>query len=392
MHGTGPMKITHVSVSNWRNFKNADFEVPDRLFVVGPNAAGKSNLLDVFRFLGDLARADGGLASAMSRRGGLRKVRSLFSRNNAHGKVVIDVTLRDGDDTWRYRLAIAGEAGGRNRPIVAEERVEKNGSVLLHRPDEQDDHDPELLTQTHLEQITANREFRAVAEHFARVYYFHLVPQVIRQDAPGLRAVDDPYGGDFIAQMNDVPERTRRAWLRRMEQALKAAVPGFESLTIETDSAGRPHLIAGYKNWRSQPTRQDEKDFSDGTLRLIGLLWTIIKSPSSSGALLLEEPDLSLNTAIVRVLPTLLAQVRRSQDLQILLSTHAPEILDDEGVSPVEVLVLQVGTDGSTAEVLAEIPRAMEDLELGLTTSDVVAALIEPGDLTNLVEAARGRR
>ena len=115
-------------------------------------------------------------------------------------------------------------------------------------------------------------------------------------------------------------------------------------------------------------------------------------SPSSSGALLLEEPELSLNTAIVRVLPTLLAQVRRSQDLQILLSTHAPEILDDEGVSPVEVLVLQVGTDGSTAEVLAEIPRAMEDLELGLTTSDVVAALIEPGDLTNLVEAARGRR
>ena len=386
------MRITHVSASNWRNFKKVEFEVSDRLFIVGPNASGKSNLLDLFRFLSDVAGPGGGLASAIERRGGLRKVRSLFARNNARGRLIIDVQLRDGENHWRYKLSVKGESGGLNRPIVDEEIVERNGEPLLRRPDHDDGEDPERLTQTHLEQIAANKPFRVIAEHFSRVQYFHLVPQIIRDPARVMSASDDPYGSDFIAQMNDVPERTRRAWLRRMEQALKAAVPGFESLTIETDSAGRPHLIAGYKNWRSQPTRQDEKDFSDGTLRLIGLLWTIIKSPSSSGALLLEEPELSLNTAIVRVLPTLLAQVRRSQDLQILLSTHASEILDDEGVSPVEVLVLQVGTDGSTAEVLAEIPRAMEDLELGLTTSDVVAALIEPGDLTNLVEAARGRR
>jgi hypothetical protein len=92
-----PMKVTHLEASNWRNFKNVGFDVGERLFVVGPNAAGKSNLLDIFRFLADIAGRGGGLASAIDRRGGLKKVRSLFSRNNAGGRLVIDVTLRDGD-------------------------------------------------------------------------------------------------------------------------------------------------------------------------------------------------------------------------------------------------------------------------------------------------------
>ena len=139
--------------------------------------------------------------------------------------------------------------------------------------------------------------------HRRQVQYFHLVPQIIRDPSRTPPVSGDPYGSDFIAQMNATSSRTRDAWLRRMQEALSAAVPGFESLTIEIDPSGRPHLIGGYKNWRSSPSHQSEADFSDGTLRLIGLLWAIIKMPASSGVLLLEEPELSLNSAIVRVLP-----------------------------------------------------------------------------------------
>jgi len=191
--------------------------------------------------------------------------------------------------------------------------------------------------------------------------------------------------------MNATAPRTRDAWLRRMQEALRAAVPGFESLSIELDPAGKPHLIAGYKNWRPTLSKQNETDFSDGTLRLIGLLWAIIKMPANPGVLLLEEPELSLNSAIVRILPSVLAQARRSSDLQIILSTHAPEILNDEGISPDEVLLLRVTDDGSRAELLSSLPDA-SDLDLGLTISDVVDGLIAPEDLTGLFKAARSRR
>ena len=282
--------------------------------------------------------------------------------------------------------------GGQNRPVVDEELVTKNDREILRRPDDRDRKDEVLLTQTHLEQIASNQRFRPIADYFDRVQYFHLVPQIIRDPSRTLVANDDPFGSDFIVQMNATAPRTRDAWLRRMREALRAAVPGFDSLSIELDPAGKPHLIAGYKNWRSAPSKQNEADFSDGTLRLIGLLWAIIRTPANPGILLLEEPELSLNSAIVRILPSMLAQARRSSDLQVILSTHAPEILDDEGISPSEVLVLRVTDDGSRADLLSSLPEAMSDLALGLTTSDVVNGLIAPEDLTGLVQAVRSRR
>lgn len=386
------MKVTHLSAKNWRNFKSIEFDINDRLFIVGPNAAGKSNLLDLFRFLSDLVSPGGGLASAVEKRGSLSKIRCLFARNHAKGRLIIEVRMRDGEDEWRYELSIKGEQGGRNRPIVDREIVEYNGTIILNRPDEKDIEDSELLVQTHLEQISANQAFRKVANHLSQVQYFHLVPQIIRDPSRTPPVSGDPYGSDFIAQMNATSSRTRDAWLRRMQEALSAAVPGFESLTIEIDPSGRPHLIGGYKNWRSSPSHQSEADFSDGTLRLIGLLWAIIKMPASSGVLLLEEPELSLNSAIVRVLPSVLAQARRSSDLQIILSTHAPEILDDEGIQPEEVLLLRVGDEGTTACLLSDMEKAVADLELGVSTSDVVGALIAPEDVTGLVRAVRSKR
>ncbi|MBX3116432.1 MAG: AAA family ATPase [Cryobacterium sp.] len=385
------MRITRVSASNWRNFKQLDFDLEKRLFVVGPNAAGKSNLLDLFRFLGDMA-GPGGLATAIDKRGGISKVRSLFARSNAGGKVVLDIWLQDGDDEWEYRLSIGGEKGGFNRPIVAEEVVRKNGETLLSRPDQSDKSDPERLTQTHLEQIAANQEFRALAEYFVKVQYFHLVPQIIRDPGRVGAVGKDPYGSDFIASMNSYSEKTRLAWFKRMERALQAAVPEFQSLRLELDNSGRPHLSAGYKNWRQKPTKQSEADFSDGTLRLIGLLWTLVSAPKNSGVMLLEEPELSLNAAIVRTLPSVLAAAQRDQQLQVLLSTHSPEILDDEGVRPREILVLQVTGDATEARLLSEIEEVRGELEAELPKSEIVESIVSPQDLSGLIEVGRAKR
>ena len=382
------MQITHVTAHNWRNFKNLDFAVADRLLIVGPNAAGKSNLLDLFRFLGDISRPGGGLAAALEARGGLSRARCLFARNNHKGELAIMVDLRDGEDEWRYELAIKGKKGGHNHPIVVREIVTRNGRELLSRPDANDDRDPDQLTQTHLEQISANQEFRPIAEYFAKVNYFHLVPQMIRYPQAG-GASPRAFGSSMIADMNATPVRTRQAWFRRIERALQSAVPGFETLRLEVDKAGQPHLIAGYRNWRRNPSEQNETDFSDGTLRLIGLLWTIISSPANGGVLLLEEPELSLNAAVVQKLASLLAMAQRGTSMQVILSTHSPELLDDEGIRPGEVLVLQVTSDATVANQLSEIAEVEAQISADLPLSDVVAELINPGDLTGLIKAAR---
>lgn len=386
------MRVTHVRASNWRNFKTLDFPIDDRLFVVGPNASGKSNLLDLFRFLCEIAASGGGLAAALEKRGGLTKVRSLFARNHRYGRLEVDIDLSDGEDKWTYYLAVKNEKGGRNRPIVAEERVTRNGEPLLQRPNQDDESDPARLTQTHLEQIAANQEFRPLAEYFSKVRYFHLVPQVIRDPSRLSGVAGDPYGSEFIAQMNATPSRTLTAWMKRLENALRAAVPEFESLVLEVDPAGRPHLVAGYRNWRESPARQNEVDFSDGTLRLIGLLWTLVSAPANGGVLLLEEPELSLNAAIIRALPTVLSTAQRDQSMQVVLTTHAPELLDDEGVKPREVLVITVTRDGSIARLLSSIDEVSDVIEAELPTSEIVDGLVSPPDLAGLVSVGQPRR
>lgn len=124
-------------------------------------------------------------------------------------------------------------------------------------------------------------------------------------------------------------------------------------------------------------------------MRLIGLLWIIISSPANGGVLLLEEPELSLNAAVVQKLASLLAMAQRGTSMQVILSTHSPELLDDEGIRPGEVLVLQVTSDATVANQLSEIAEVEAQISADLPLSEVVAELINPGDLTGLIKAAR---
>ncbi|MBN1413181.1 MAG: AAA family ATPase, partial [Spirochaetales bacterium] len=43
------MFIGHIILNNWKNFTHVDIALEERTFIIGANAAGKSNLLDVFR-------------------------------------------------------------------------------------------------------------------------------------------------------------------------------------------------------------------------------------------------------------------------------------------------------------------------------------------------------
>ncbi len=42
-------RFTYLRLENWRNFRQIEVELGRKVFRVGPNAAGKSNLLDALR-------------------------------------------------------------------------------------------------------------------------------------------------------------------------------------------------------------------------------------------------------------------------------------------------------------------------------------------------------
>ncbi|HOX26860.1 MAG TPA: AAA family ATPase [Candidatus Krumholzibacteria bacterium] len=368
-----PLRFASIRVENWKNFAAAKVDLQQRGFLVGPNAAGKSNFLDVFRFLRDLATSGGGFQEAVTRRGGVSVLRCLAARQ--YSDIVVHATVKEtaDDQSWQYELVFNQD--NRRRPVVKRERVLRGNRIVLDRPNEADKKDPERLTQTYLEQVNVNRDFRELGHFFASVRYLHVVPQLVREPDRSVGRVQDPFGGDFLEQIAKTPERTRSARLRRVVGALSVAVPQLTQVELWRDPRGTPHLRGKYDHWRPQGAWQTEEQFSDGTLRLMGLLWAAMEG---GGPLLLEEPELSLHSEVVRYLPQMFARLARRSGRQIILSTHSSELIQDEGIGLNEVLLFlpdREGTRVRTASDFEDIPRLLEG---GVTLSEAVMPKTRP--------------
>ena len=214
------------------NFSDVDVRLGDRVFVVGPNASGKSNLLDVLRFLRDVSSPRvGGLHHAVSSRGGIKAIRCLAARRVSGVRVSVDIGMKDasgdGEPLWRYELVFSEDQ--RHRPVVERERVVHKGKTVLERPDDEDRADPDRLAQTHLEQIASNRRFRDLAKFFASARYLHVVPQLIRASGRSAGLDEDQFGRGFVERVANTHASTRKARLTRIQGALRVVVPQLKN-------------------------------------------------------------------------------------------------------------------------------------------------------------------
>jgi predicted ATPase len=368
-----PLRFTHVALSNWRNFTNIKVPLNRRAFVIGPNASGKSNFLDVFRFLHDIVAVGRGLEQAVADRGGVSNLRSLAARRYSD----ISIKVRIGDEVypniWEYHLVFSQD--NNQRPLIRKESVTFDGGEVLSRPDKDDKNDTERLTQTFLQQVNANKKFREIADFFNTIKYLHVIPQLIREPDRSVGKRDDPFGGDFLEQVARTQDRVQISRLKRIAEALRVAVPQLEGLELKRDDIrGTPHLRGRYKHWRSQGAWQTEEQFSDGTLRLIGLLWATL---DGQGPLLLEEPELSLHSEVIRFLPQMFSRIQRQSGRQILASTHSSFMLG-EGVGMNEVLLLEPSEEGTKAELAGNLKQVRTLLEGGLSLFDAVTPFSRP--------------
>lgn len=368
------LRFTRLEITNWRNFTNASARLGQRVFLVGPNASGKSNLLDVFRFLQDIADVGGGFQAAVEERGGVSRLRSLAARRNPSVRVSVRIGTDEDPDRWAYELTFGQQTRGRRLPQIEAEHVSRDGEHVLER--DATGEDQELRTQTMLEQVASNREFREVSEFLRAVRYLHILPQLIREPERATSYLDDPYGSDFLEQVARTNTNTKRARLRRIAEALRVAIPQLEELEEYRDATGAPHLRGRYQHWRGgKGAWQDESQFSDGTLRLLGLLWVLQDGP---GPVLLEEPELSLHPEVVRRLPQLLQRVANRSGRQTILSTHSTDLFLDEGISLEEVLVLTPRGEGTAVSQAEDVREITELLEGGGMLLDAILAHTRP--------------
>ncbi|HDQ44857.1 MAG TPA: chromosome segregation protein SMC [bacterium] len=383
------MFISRIILKNWKNFKELNIDLKHRVIIVGPNASGKSNLLDAIRFLRDITKSGGGLQKAVELHGGVSKIRCLSART--HSDIVIGIDLSE-DNTnkllWKYELCFNQVGGGVRefRPRVKYEKVysEKKGIEILTRPNPDDIKDEVLLEYTHLQQPTTNSDFREIADFLNGIQYLHIIPYLVKNSRQiVLPESEDYFGKNFIERMTKVNSNTRKSFLKKIESALQYAVPQFRNLRIENDDMGIPHLQVSYKHWRGQDAKQWEDQFSDGTLRLMGLLWALLDGKQP---VLLEEPELSLHSAIVRKLPEIIAQTQKKRTgiRQVFLSTHSYELLDNHSIQAEEVVLLKPTHEGTEAKLSISDEEIKTLLETGMTIAEAALPATRPPEIDKL--------
>ncbi len=382
------MFISRIKLYNWKNFNNVEVELPERVFIVGANASGKSNFLDAIRFLRDIVTSGIGFQHAVIvERGGLKKIRSLSARKKTD--IVIEVDLSDSDSRerkYRYSLEFNNTGGGIRdiEPFVKKEEFEdfRSGKTIIRETSGEDIEEKRI---TWLEQPTQNREFREISTFFREIQYLNIVPAMIR-DASSIvfsKGKEDFYGRNFIERMSSLNTRTKNSYLSKIGAILHFAVPQFSGLSIDKDAKGIPHLNTVFEHWCAKGNKQSEDQLSDGTIRLIGFLWALL---DGNETVMLEEPEINLHTEIIKQFPEFISklQKRKKGNRQVIITTHSYEILNNDSISPDEILIIETGNEGSLIKTVSSIPDAKAEMDIGLSAAEVSISRTKPKNICNM--------
>lgn len=384
------MIIKKIKLHNWKNFQNCEVDLSERCFIIGANAAGKSNFIDALRFLRDISKQAGGLQSAVEERGGITKIRCLAARTQTNVSITVDLgEPYEVNPNWRYHLDIQHTGGGimKSQVKILKEQVLSYASneLVCDRDAQKADEDEETLKYTHLEQVNANRKFRELQTFFQNIEYLNVIPQLVRESSSLMQSFskEDYYGRNFLEKLAKMNERIRNSYFKKINEFLKIAVPQLEELRFIKDEMGVPHIEARYLHWRAKGSKQQEAQFSDGTLRLIGFLFALI---DSNGVILLEEPEINLHSGIITQLPEFIAKIQRSKKgaRQILITTHSYDMLSNQGISSNEVILLQNTSEGTTVNRVSDVDEIRPIVEAGLSIADAVIPFTKPKNIEKM--------
>jgi predicted ATPase len=360
----GPL-IRRVVLRNYKSIAACDVELAPLTLLVGPNGAGKSNFLDALRFVTDALTTT--LEHALRDRGGIANVRRRSRGHPTHFGIALHLALRDGRSA-RYAFTVAAEKGGTFS--VQREDCEvspsgalgdnhffhvEGGSVRGASEPIQSVIEPDRLA---LVTVSALPAFRPVYDALAGMGFYNLNPERIRdlQDVDaGQKLARD--GRNIAAVLREMARAGGQAVLDRISEELRAVVPGVVSVQPKTLGPKETLEFGQRVKGDENPWGFLAASMSDGTLRALGVL-VAVHQASVNGArrvtlVGIEEPEAAIHPGAAEVLLETLRAA--SDDVQVLVTTHSPELLDHPALTDAEIRAVDM-VDGRT--VVGEVDAA----------------------------------
>jgi predicted ATPase len=340
--------------------------------LIGPNASGKSNLIEAFEIL---HATPSDLADAVRLGGGAGEW--IWRGASSQGPVQIGAVLAGatGIPELRYRLEFAEVAQRlelideaieetrprhpgqsdvyfyyrfqRGRPAI-NTRQPGAADEMIRRSLRREDLDPQQSVLSQRRDPDLYPEVTSVAQIFGRI-------AIYREWSFGRRvALRQPQPADLPSDLLLPDVRNLGMVLNAIEHSdrwsdlnrhLQRFLPRFRRLSTRIE-AGHVQVFLHEEGLRAPvPATR----LSDGTIRFIALL-AILLRPEAASLICLEEPELGLHPDAIGQLAELL--VETSQRTQIILTTHSDGLVSALSDQPESVLVAEHFHDGTTLQRL----------------------------------------
>ena len=343
--------IRKVTLRNYKSIAVCALELPELAFLIGPNGSGKSNFLDGFRFVSDSLKTS--LDHALRDRGTIKEVRRRSGGHPNHFALRLDFNLPGGGDGHlSFRIGARRDGGFE---VQSEEcrvatalmpehyynlqsgKVVKSSLSLLPAA---------LPDRLFLVAASGLPEFRPVFDALSRMEVYNLNPKEIQ-------AMQKPDPGELLrrdgSNIASVLQNLDAAHRGRVDEHLSRIVKGLAG--AQTKILGSQETIEFRQAVKGQkhPWTFLASSMSDGTLRALGVLVAIfqnLRNESASPNLIgLEEPEMALHPAASAVLLGALREA--SANSQILVTSHSPDLLDNEDIPPESIFAVD-NIDGIT--------------------------------------------
>ena len=185
----------------------------------------------------------------------------------------------------------------------------------------------------------------------------------------------DECGTGFTRHAASLPNTVLERAIARIRPVLASIVPEIPCLSHRRIGENDDIIL-----YNDDPGARDaftHMRFSEGTLRLLGILLELATLPKDASLVLIETPELHMQASVVRSMPDFFAAVAADAGVQMVFTTHSPELLGNELLRPDQVLLLEPGAGGSTGTLLSEStdPRLRANIEGGFPMSEVFESM-----------------
>jgi predicted ATPase len=411
--------LKRIHIKGFKSLVDVELELPRLSVLAGPNAAGKSNVLDALQMLAR-AGTQRTLADALGSpirgfpseafafpSGGLP---ALLAQPSAQFSLEADLELAtktsaSAAEHARYRLGVQIDPdtgvltlGDEYLTSMTSDwrqkgtpRIEASGGKIIIRrsatggrpPHEEKATNHAWLSDARL----AGRQyplFDALREEFRQWRTYYLDPAVAMRAAASPREVGDiGVTGEHIAPfLYGLKTREPRAF-SAVQRALKSVIPAVGSLDVDLDTKRGTLDIQIEQDGITFSSRV----VSEGTLRVLALC--AIAVTASGGLVAFEEPENGVQPQRLDRIAELLASVTRRGTAQLVVTTHSPgfvaAILERARQAKTDIGLFSVGREGHATRVrrLRDFAlwqdQAIDELLEEPDESDKIAALVRRG-------------